>query len=303
MAKNNKTKAADKMTTEAKKTTMKKPVEKKPVEKKPVEKKPVEKKIEPKRLIPDDAKRITLKKLANITTSYGVTTFLLHYDFDTFVSRSVSGYGTVEEDVRVAVCPDDSYVVGLWTATIFGCNPKKNEVILLIECAVEKEREDVPPLPVEAFKEVLEEPAVLPFKAPSSEEAKTPCAEVPTNNPKSCTGISVTMTSDDKTMSVTFDGVPWFTQATHEELVTLAEDSWENELSSDIIAFHSEKLVPEVESVIAYVNQLATMPDKADVAGFSCKVNSEQALKWLEEHRSDSYVAVLAAHKISSQTA
>jgi hypothetical protein len=102
------------------------------------------------------------------------------------------------------------------------------------------------------------------------------CLTWPTHDECTTTGkrgIKACITGDGSTVEVEFDAVPWFEQASDEEIEELAEIGWGGNYEADVVAEFVADTVPSVRKVI----------DKG--AGFEVHVDVAQALRWLAEHR------------------
>lgn len=88
--------------------------------------------------------------------------------------------------------------------------------------------------------------------------------------------------SDDHVFEVNFDALPWFKQATDEEILELAAVDWGGDYISDAVAQHCYQHDSEVEGVLEYVERTSQM-------GFECHVEAADAIKWLEINKPHLY--------------
>jgi hypothetical protein len=85
--------------------------------------------------------------------------------------------------------------------------------------------------------------------------------------------------SDDHMHEVAFDAVEWFQQASDEEIIALAKIEWGGDYEADEVAKHFEDENEGIEALMSYCCR------SQNAVGFECSVGSEDALKWLKEHR------------------
>ena len=84
---------------------------------------------------------------------------------------------------------------------------------------------------------------------------------------------------DNHDYEVTFDALPWFEQATDEEILALAAIEWGGDQEADQVAIFMEDLDENV----------ATMFNHKKNCGFECNVDEESAMAWLKEYRPHLY--------------
>jgi hypothetical protein len=89
--------------------------------------------------------------------------------------------------------------------------------------------------------------------------------------------ISAEVYSDDQKVSVTFDAVGWFEQASVKEILSLAQCGWSSDYPADQVALYYSDLNKEVGRLFWYA-------DKVD-CGYECSVDEDQAMVWLKENR------------------
>ena len=83
--------------------------------------------------------------------------------------------------------------------------------------------------------------------------------------------------SDDFVYETSFDALPWFEQASDDEIVELAECEWGGDYPADDVARHFEDSDTDVAAVFNY----AARTDN----GFECHVEEEPAIKWLKANK------------------
>jgi hypothetical protein len=103
--------------------------------------------------------------------------------------------------------------------------------------------------------------------------------------PPSQNVIAAAAHSDDHAIKVEFDALPWFEQASEQEIRDLAACGWGGDYPSDEIVFFLDETVPELSKLIAYLEIIAGDPAKKDCHGFECHVDEGRAPEWLRGHR------------------
>jgi len=88
--------------------------------------------------------------------------------------------------------------------------------------------------------------------------------------------------SDDRQAETQFDALPWFEQATDEQILALAKCDWGGDYPADDVA--SFVTDPEVGKVFDYLSREPHMGSAK--VGFECHVNDEAALSWIKQNRS-----------------
>ena len=84
--------------------------------------------------------------------------------------------------------------------------------------------------------------------------------------------------SDDYRHQVDFDALPWFEQATDEEIVALAACGWGGDYEADEVALFFEDKNPAIAVLLDHCRA-------ADECGFECHVDEADALAWVRKHR------------------
>lgn len=82
--------------------------------------------------------------------------------------------------------------------------------------------------------------------------------------------------SDDHRHEAIFDALPWFEQASDDEIRGLAECDFGCDYAADVVAEFVEDLDPDVADVFEF---------KDAEEGFECNVNRPAAMNWLKENR------------------
>lgn len=90
--------------------------------------------------------------------------------------------------------------------------------------------------------------------------------------------------SDDYRYQVEFDATKWFEQASDKEIMGLAQCGWGGDYAADAVAEYFEDTLEEIAQLMNYC--CATTGSREPV-GFEVKVNCDDAIAWLEQHRPD----------------
>lgn len=102
--------------------------------------------------------------------------------------------------------------------------------------------------------------------------------------------VSASAYSDDRVVKVSFDCTAWFKQATHDQIVRLAEAGWARDYPADEVAEHMADHNQEVKQLFDY---LALVHKAGKDCGFECEVSKAQALAWLKVKRRETWAVVL----------
>lgn len=88
--------------------------------------------------------------------------------------------------------------------------------------------------------------------------------------------------SDDYNVEIEFDATAWFEQASEADIIKLAECQWGGDYPADAVSeFFSDQ---ETSRIFDYVsNHPAKLSNNA--VGHETYVDSDQAVRWLEENR------------------
>ena len=91
--------------------------------------------------------------------------------------------------------------------------------------------------------------------------------------------IKAEIHSDDRVFECEFDATLWFEQAGDDEIIKLCEICWHLGTQSDEVGLFFEDSNPDIAALLNYCRRV-------DGLGFEVSVDGEDALVWLDEHRS-----------------
>jgi hypothetical protein len=91
--------------------------------------------------------------------------------------------------------------------------------------------------------------------------------------------------SDDHKVRARFDALPWFAQASDEDIRELAGCNWGGDYPADGVAQFLSGRHRRVARVFRYLSYRPTFAYSGDRVGFECHVSGPAALRWLREHR------------------
>ncbi len=91
------------------------------------------------------------------------------------------------------------------------------------------------------------------------------------------TRIRAGLRMDDVDLRVTFDAAPWFQAATDEQVQALADCGWSGDYPADEVAAGMRHANNEVDALLVLI--------EARGAGYECRVDPDDAVAWLNEHR------------------
>ena len=96
--------------------------------------------------------------------------------------------------------------------------------------------------------------------------------------------ISARTYSDDRVYRIDFDATPWFEQASPAERRALRDCGWGGDYPADRVAewFDAAGTVPEIYDMFRYIENQMGKPGET---GFECRVDEDEAVAWLEQHR------------------
>jgi hypothetical protein len=94
--------------------------------------------------------------------------------------------------------------------------------------------------------------------------------------------IQAEVHSDDFCMQTQFDSLPWFEQASDEEILELIACNWRGDYPADNVAHFISSENTRVRNVLTYVETAYEVTGKI---GFEVSVNDDDALVWLKQHR------------------
>ena len=83
---------------------------------------------------------------------------------------------------------------------------------------------------------------------------------------------------DDRRFEISFDALPWFLQASDQEILDLAAIDWGGEMESDEVAIFMAERDDEIEDMFKYMNR-----------GFECHVDAEAARRWIKRSNPELY--------------
>jgi hypothetical protein len=96
--------------------------------------------------------------------------------------------------------------------------------------------------------------------------------------------------SDDHAVEVTFDAVEWFASASLNEILKVAAEDWGACEATDRIAMWAADHNKQVQTMFDYVH----IRNKIEDMGYSCYVDSKQAMEWLEKNRPEVHAKIEA---------
>ena len=105
--------------------------------------------------------------------------------------------------------------------------------------------------------------------------------------------IEAEVHSDDHVIEVSFDAEAWFTSATDEEIIELAETGWGGDYAADDVAQSLEEFNLEIEQLFDYVfiRNHGGGNTRRDAIGFEVHIKEEDAIEWLKNNRASVYAA------------
>ncbi len=105
------------------------------------------------------------------------------------------------------------------------------------------------------------------------------CGELLADPPED-PAIPATLRTDDYALKTIFDAVEWFRTAEPWRIEKMEEQGWADNIYTDGIAGSSSD--PVVRRIFRY---LSVRIGEGGTATYSCSVDREAAIKWLEENR------------------
>lgn len=103
--------------------------------------------------------------------------------------------------------------------------------------------------------------------------------------------------SDDHVISVKFDALEYFLQATAEELLLLAGCGFGGDYPADNVAQYLAETNKSLERLFDYLEAIADAPSKKDCKGFECNVEEGPAKAWLAENRPGVFALLAQDHQ------
>lgn len=104
-------------------------------------------------------------------------------------------------------------------------------------------------------------------------------------NTNESNGIRAEAHSDDRVFEVSLNAVPWFQQASEQEVLNLARCGWGGGEASDLVVESFIGKDVQVDEMFGYLHLIRDSREKKDQCGFECTVNKEDALSWLARNR------------------
>lgn len=91
--------------------------------------------------------------------------------------------------------------------------------------------------------------------------------------------------SDDSVMEVSFDALPWFEQASDDEIVALAKVDWGGDQEADQVAIFCQDHNNDLNAMFNYIDKLKNLKSHKDMCGFECHVEEGPVMEWLRTHK------------------
>jgi hypothetical protein len=89
--------------------------------------------------------------------------------------------------------------------------------------------------------------------------------------------------TDDYHYEVAFDALPWFEQASDQEIIALARCGWGGDYEADEVAEFCADHNAQVARLFDYLSHGPRMG--RDSVGFECRVDNNAALVWIKTNR------------------
>ncbi len=89
--------------------------------------------------------------------------------------------------------------------------------------------------------------------------------------------------ADDRLFDATFDTIPWFEQATDDEILALAKINFGGGPEADAVAEWFDEKLRRVEVVLEYCEHTTRGP--GPIVNFTAEIHSEAAVEWIAKHR------------------
>lgn len=107
---------------------------------------------------------------------------------------------------------------------------------------------------------------------------------------------------DDQAVSVPFDAVAWFAQASDTEIMELAGCRWGGNYPADAVAQWMADVDPAVGSLFRYLERVNDpRAEWQDPCGFECYVDADAALAWLKTARPALYATLTAIQTVGAE--
>lgn len=94
--------------------------------------------------------------------------------------------------------------------------------------------------------------------------------------------------SDDYAAQAHFDALPWFEQASTEQIAALAAIEWRGDYAADAVSQDLPGENPEIEAVFSYVCTARRVRD----IGHETSVDSAAALAWIKANRPEAFAQI-----------
>lgn len=101
--------------------------------------------------------------------------------------------------------------------------------------------------------------------------------------------------SDDHSHEVDFDALPWFEQASDDEIVALAAIDWGGDQEADEVAIFCQDHNNELNALFNYLDKIKNKRSHKDMCGFECHVEEVPAMEWLRTHKRTAWERVRKA--------
>jgi hypothetical protein len=105
--------------------------------------------------------------------------------------------------------------------------------------------------------------------------------------------------TDDGVFNVLFEAEPWFVDASDDDIVKLFDDGLSDSYQSDIIGrFCCENGNNKyLECLFTYLEYIAEYKNHPVAIGYSIRINTKDALKWVKENRPAIYERCYEAYR------
>lgn len=116
--------------------------------------------------------------------------------------------------------------------------------------------------------------------------------------------INARAVTDDEVFDVPFEAEPWFIDASDDDIVKLFDDGLSDSYQSDVIGYFccensNNKYLECLFTYLEYTNKYKNHPV---AIGFSIRIDTKDALKWVKENRPTIYdrVVVIAITSLNN---
>lgn len=251
---------------------------------------------------------MTERKLKTISDKNGFISFLLVYPLTDLLEIREPDV-KLRRDCEAVACPSDQWQFEEATYTAYACNPKKNTVTILAkgrvfkteaevveddrqpDCVVTPQDDVTDNVPhgsgyggVPTGQEARDAEDTKPFDGRLGRAAtEDKPAVIPSDEPVKAKAW------EDKlgvNAAVKFDASTWFDQASDADIVALADDEWAMSDLADSVALFCADGDPKLKEMLA---------DLPKDGSFSCEVDREQAMAWVQKFRPELHPELVAA--------